>query len=128
MATARPHFARSMRQVGAGRFLSIHPRCPEAAVPQLQPAREQERATCAVAVPKVFSEAVARAREVVAGGYKYVASRVSLWCDSTGLVGAQGRCRAAYGLTPCSLAAKNPRHYFVHTLYIYRRLACLWRV
>ena len=49
-----------MRQVGAGRFLSICPQCPEAAVPQLQPTREQERATSAAAVPTAVCAAQLR--------------------------------------------------------------------
>ena len=61
-------------------------------------------------------EAVARAYEVEIGACEDMVSRVSLWCDSTGLVGAQGRCRAAYGLTPCSPAAKST-HYLEHTPY-----------
>ena len=39
-AIARPHFARSTRQMGVERFLSIHARCPEAGLPQLQPGGE----------------------------------------------------------------------------------------
>jgi len=59
---------------------------------------------------------VARACEVETGACEDMVSRVSLWCDSTGLVGAQGRCRAAYGLTPCSPAAKST-HYLEHIPY-----------
>ena len=49
-AAARPQLARSMRQVGVERFLCIHPRCPEAGLPQLKPGGEQEPSTLAVAV------------------------------------------------------------------------------
>eukprot|EP00964_Phaeocystis_antarctica_P023293 scaffold13037_cov63-Phaeocystis_antarctica.AAC.2 len=53
-ATVRPYLAPTVRRVGASRSLHVLPRCPQARVPQLQPAGEQKRFKCAIGLPQAL--------------------------------------------------------------------------
>lgn len=101
--------------MGVERFLSIHPRCPEAGLSQLQPGGELKLSRSTIPVlsavlKKRSPSGAAPAREVASGECEEVVGRVSLHGDSAGLCGTHRRRRPAYGRTPFQMWAQFQPH------------------